>query len=549
MPLITQGRGVVAGALLALLLGSGTAVAHAGSPAVAAPGPVPALAWAACGATAAGSAAGVQCATADLPMDYDQPSGAKVHIAVAKVPARDSAHRIGSLFFNFGGPGGASVDYLQASGAGIFATLNQRFDIVGFDPRGVGKSRPAVDCRVNQETQGIASLPFPTPLTIDVNAFVAKMRAYVASCEANNGPILAHLSTANVARDMDALRAAVGDRRLTYLGFSYGTFLGATYAGLFPDRYRAFVLDGPVDARAYISDPMGQVAAQTGSFEQSLARFFAACRADQTACSGFGGADPALAFDHLVAAAEKKKLPATGYTDDPRPVGGDEIRMATIQTLYSKRFWGIAGLVLAHAAAGDGSLVRAIADGAYGRRPDGTFTPSLDLLFTITASEERYPRGSVAPYLARGAKSWADYTHFWFNSGYTEIPYASWPSRDGDAFGGPFTVPASAPTPLVVATTHDPATPYAGALNLVADMGNARLLTMNGDNHTAYGGNSACIDGATEAYLVAGTLPPRGTVCQQQVPFTSPQPTPAATLSATAAQLAAVGVPGTAAGR
>jgi pimeloyl-ACP methyl ester carboxylesterase len=489
------------------------------------------LAWSTCGTASGGTAVGVQCASAGLPLDYDQPTGEQVHIAVAKVPARDAAHRIGSLFFNFGGPGGASVAYLQATGAGIFATLNQRFDIVGFDPRGVGQSTPSIDCRVNQETQGIASVPFPTPLDIDVTSYVARMQSYVDSCVANNGAILQHVSTANVARDMDALRAAVGDGRLTYLGFSYGTFLGATYAALFPDRYRALALDGPLDAEAYIHDPTPFVAEQTASLENSLDRFLAACAADQTACSGFGGANPSMAYDDLIASAEKTPIPATGYLSDPRPVTGDEIRLATVPLLYAKLRWGILSLLLTRAARGDGTLVRAVVDGFYGRRPDGTFMPSLDDLFVITASEQEYPRGELQPYLDRGAESWAAFPHFWFNSGYSEIPYALWPRRDEDAYGGPVTVAPSSPAPLVVATTNDPATPYPGALRLVQELGNARLLTMEGDNHAAYGANSACVNGAVDAYLIDGTLPAPRTVCQQEVPFAPPQPVPAGAAS------------------
>jgi pimeloyl-ACP methyl ester carboxylesterase len=550
MPWTTHPRSAVAGALVALLLGSGPSVASASASAsasgsatatAAAPGqtePVAALAWAPCGTTSNGTAAGVQCATADLPLDYDQPAGAQVHIAVAKVPARDPGNRIGSLFFNPGGPGGAAVEYLQAAGVGVFATLNQRFDIVGFDPRGVGQSTPSIDCRVNQETQGIASVPFPTPLDIDVPAYVARMQVYVDSCLANNGSILEHVSTANVARDMDALRAAVGDDRLTYLGFSYGTLLGSTYAALFPDRYRTLLLDGPVDAEAYLQQPLPYVADQTASFESSLDRFLAACAADQKACSGFGGANPSVAYDDLIASAETTPIPAGGYEPDPRPVMADEIRLATLPLLYTKRLWGLLGLVLAQASGGDASFVRALADGFYGRRIDGTFSPDLDRLFAITAAEEHYPRGDLQPYLDRGAESWAAYPHFWFNSGYSEIPYALWPRRDEDAYDGSFTVRPSSPTPLVVATTNDPATPYEGALNLIRDLGNARLLTMDGDNHTAYGGNSACVNSAEEAYLIDGTLPAEGTVCQQQVPFTAPQPVTTGALRAAAARLA-----------
>jgi len=528
-------------AVLVVVLGATTAQAAPAAPLPAAL--VPTLTWSACGTTAAGTGAGVQCSVADLPMDYDQPAGAQVHIAVARVPAKDTAHRIGSLFFDFGGPGAPSVDYLQTSGAGFLAALNQRFDLVGFDPRGVGQSTPSVDCRVNQETQGPASQPFPTPLTIDRDAYVAKAQAYVDACQ-RNGAVLAHLSTANVARDLDALRAAVGDERLTYLGFSYGTFLGATYAALFPDRYRALVLDGAVDAQEDIHDPTGLGIEQTAAFERALHRFLEACAADQAACSRFGGADPRLAYDHLIQAAEARPIPAPGYAADPRPVDGDDIRAATVQALYSKRNWGGLGRALAQAAAGDASIIRAVVDEAfYGRRPDGSFDPLGDRFFTISASEQQFRRNDVDYYLARGADSWASFPHFWWNTGYPDINFSLWPVHDADAFGGPWTVPAGSPAPLVISTTYDPATPYAWGRQLAAELGNARLLTMDGDGHTAYGGNSACIDRATEAYLVGGTVPPRGTVCAQQVPFAAPAPAPAGSAASALATAGPLGLP------
>jgi pimeloyl-ACP methyl ester carboxylesterase len=539
-------RRVVPSLLVAVLSLFGTSVARAEGTGHPAPGgPVaPDLAWADCGQTEEAVAAGVQCAVAELPMDYDDPGGEQVHIAVAKVPAADQAHRIGSLFFNFGGPGGTSVDFLQFAGAGFLAALNERFDLVGFDPRGVGQSTPAIDCRANQETQGIYSEPFVTPLDIDVDAYVAKAQSYVDACLANNGEILAHVSTANVARDMDALRGAVGDERLTYLGFSYGTFLGATYAALFPDRYRALVLDGPIDADQYINDPFSSIAEQTAWFEIALHRFTEACAVDQTACSGFGGTDPLMAYDHLVGAADVTPIPAEGYTPDPRPVTGDDIRGATLALLYAKQAWGLLGQALAEASAGDGSLIRELVDEAfYVRLDDGTYDPSLDRYFTIGATEQHYPVGDLAPYLDRGAESWASFPHFWLNSGYAEISYGLWPAHDEDAYGGPWALPPGAPTPLVIATTYDPATPYPGAVRLVAELGNARLLTMDGDGHTAYGGNSTCIDSATEAYLIDETLPPEGTVCPQDVPFTAPEPVPAGAATATmrASGLAALG--------
>ena len=222
-----------------------------------------------------------------VPLDYDSPTGSTIQIAVARVPAKDQAHRIGSLLFNLGGPGAPAVDFLQATaGQGFVDALNRRFDIVAFDPRGTGQSSPSIDCKANQERLGLYAQPFPTPSALHLRALLRKDRAYFARClSLVPRSILAHVSTADVARDMDVLRQAVGDAKLTYLGFSYGTFLGATYAALFPRSFRALVLDGPVDADQYINDPVAYQREQTAALERALGRFFAACAANQTACA------------------------------------------------------------------------------------------------------------------------------------------------------------------------------------------------------------------------------------------------------------------------
>ena len=206
------------------------------------------------------TAAGWECATYKAPLDYDHPGGGFTKIAVTRLPAQDQAHRIGSLFINYGGPGGDAVATTQAIGVDLFGALNDHFDLVAFDPRGVGESSPAIDCKLNQETQGLYSAPFTTPENLDLNALLAKDKFLVKRCVALNKKILPHASTANVARDMDAIRALMGDKKLNYFGFSYGTFLGATYSSLFPDNYRAMVLDGPVDANSLHQHPAGRPA-------------------------------------------------------------------------------------------------------------------------------------------------------------------------------------------------------------------------------------------------------------------------------------------------
>jgi pimeloyl-ACP methyl ester carboxylesterase len=501
------------GALLALA--PGASAARQGS----------ALQWKSCGSDAA---ANVQCADYKVPRDYGSPAGPKFTLRIARSPATDQQHRIGSLFMNFGGPGAPMAVYVEVLGADLFSELNKRFDIVGIDPRGVGESRPSIDCSADQQTQGIYSEPFATPFTADKSKLVAKDTGYIARCMMANPGVLPYVSTANVARDFDNVRAALGEQKLNYFGFSYGTFLGATYASLFPHRYRAMVLDGPVDATRYINDPLEDLSEQTAGFERALGHFMQECAAHQDQCSGFGGDDPMDAFDQLAAKLDQTPLAAPGYTPDPRPVTGDDLRAAASSELYSTTRWADLGAALAQAQAGNGSAIRRMVDeDFYSRDPDtGEFDSGTDRYFTIGAAEQRYPR-NLDVYMDAGAQSWSQNPHFWFNNGYVEMNYGLYPVTARDAFYGPFKIPNDAATPLVVATTYDPATPYRGAQRLVSDLGNARLLTMRGDGHTAYQtGSPDCIDTGIENYLNTLQLPAAGTTCKQEPPFAAPPPQP-----------------------
>jgi len=517
-------RALVA-AIAALGLLAATAPAMAGGH-----HPPSGIEWGAC-ADPDAAAAGWECATFKAPKDYGHPGAGSVKIAVTRLPATDQAHRTGSLFINYGGPGGDAVATTQAIGSDLFGAFTDHFDLVAFDPRGVGESSPSIDCKANQETEGIYSAPFTTPENLDVSALLAKTRSYVKKCVELNKGILPYVSTANVARDMDGIRAAMGDKKLNYFGFSYGTFLGATYSSLFPDNYRAMVLDGPLDPKQYINNPMAGLREQTAGFEVALGRFFQACASNQAFCK-FGGADPWAAYDALVEQANTLAIPATGYTEDPRPVNGDAILNATIITLYNKGNWALLAQALSEAAAGDASLFRYLADASWGNNLDGTFDPGTDRYFTIGAVEQRYS-SAIQPYLDAGDNSWGMFSHFWFNSGYVELNYALFPIHDKSAYGGPFTASTSAPTVLEVATTYDPATPFRGAKRLAAQLGNVRFLTMVGDGHTAFGGNSACIDAYVVTYVQTLGLPPKGASCTQEVPF-EPAPEPAATAKLTA---------------
>ncbi|ADB48621.1 alpha/beta hydrolase [Conexibacter woesei] len=493
----------------------------------------PALAWGDCSAIE-GANPRAECATATVPKDYGHRSRGTLDLYVARLPAKRPESRIGSLFVNFGGPGGTAADRIATEpdtteeGA-TFAALNERFDIVGVDPRGVGLSRPSIDCRANQETQGVYAQPFERPEILDPRAMVGRDVDYIAQCVRLNRDVLPYVSTANFARDLDGLRAAVGDDKMTYLGFSYGTFLGATYESMFPRNTRAIVLDGALDPDQYVNDPLASLDEQSAGFERAVGRFLQACARDQAACAGFGGDDPWDALERLIEQAYASPIPA----GDRPAIDGDDVNAAVVQAVYAKQLWPFLARALAALERGDGSRLRQLVDIFYGDNGDGTYDPITDRYFTIGALEQRYPH-DLRTFLREGRRSYQRYDHAWWNHGYVEAAWGFYPVEPRGVFRGPFVNPAGAPPTLVVGTTYDPATPYKEARRLVGQLGNARLLTMRGDGHTAYGGNSPCIDAAVDAYLIDGTLPAEGTSCRQEVPFAQPQPAAPAPLSAVA---------------
>jgi pimeloyl-ACP methyl ester carboxylesterase len=464
---------------------------------------VPVLDWADCGE-------GFQCATATVPQDYGDPAGPSYQLALTRLPATDAAHRIGSLFMNPGGPGGSGVDFLRGA-APAFAELNARFDLVAWDPRGVGASKPAVRCLTDAENDARNAQPFVTPDNLDQPAWIDDAQTHAAACRERNPGVLPYLSTGNVARDLDLLRAAVGDAKLSYLGYSYGTAIGAAYISLFPDHQRALVLDGAVDPKTYFDDPITGGTAQTASFEDEISRFFAACAAQARRC-GFGGRDPSAAYDALVADLDAHPL----VGPDGRKLTGDTVRLASILAMYTPDFWPILAAGLSDVQNGDGGLIQAIADAANGRDDAGHYDPSGDAFYSIYAVDGNWP-ASTSLYESEGRRSFRKFAHFFFNHGYSELQWGELrPVANGPATG-PFRNPSSAPTTLVVDTTHDPATPFADGKAMASTLGNSRLLAMDGDGHTAsYNSNGACIDDAVTAYLFDGTLPAKGTVCQQE---------------------------------
>ncbi len=494
--------GLLTAGLLAGLLAGPTGSAAAAPAPTAAPqvhAPVPVLDWTDCGG-------GLQCATAKVPLDYSRPYGRTIDLALIRKPAADPARRIGSLFANPGGPGSSGVDFVRTAPPPALAIATQRFDFVGWDPRGVGASG-RLEC-------GDVAFPaaLPRPGRTDEAAWVRASREYGRSCLQRNRALLPHLSTADSARDLDLLRQAVGDEQLSYFGVSYGTVIGSTYASLFPGRARALLLDAAIDPEVYLHRPLEARQEQVSAFERSLSRFFTACARDQVACAGFGGADPETAFDALVARADAEPIPAP---DAPgaEPLTGDDILDAADDVVYSKAAWPFFALGLARAQAGDGSYLQLF------NQPSPSF--SGDLSIVTRALDQDYPR-RPQPFLETGRFSGRAFPHFGWLSGYLELPFGLLPVEAAKPFRGRFHNPASAPPVLVIGTTYDPATPYVWAQRLTAQLGNARLLTFQGDGHAALPDLNLCIVQHSFRYLEDGVLPPAGTVCQQTTPFEQP---------------------------
>lgn len=473
------------------------------TPSVSPSGPSPAatssgtLAWADCGAP-------FECATLNVPLDYQQPAGRSISLSLIRLPAADPTTRIGSLLTNPGGPGGSGIDFVRQNAQALFSSdLRARFDIVGFDPRGVGMSTP-VEC-VDGPTLDALNALDPIPDTAaERTALIDGAKRFDAGCQARSGDLLPFMSTADAARDMDQIRIALGEPKLTYLGFSYGTYLGTVYAGLYPKNIRAFVLDGALDPTLTFTQVEE---AQGRSFERELNRFLADCASSST-CEFRNGGKPGPAFDALMASIDKHPLPARA-SGDPRPVGPGEAFTGVLVALYATGSWPTLAKGLALAQLGDGSILLYLADLYNGRQADGSYSNEAAANSAVNCLDNVAPtRLSAIETLAATYRRTAP--RFGVAVAYSGLVCAFWPVRPT----GTRTIihAAGAPPILVVGTTGDPATPYAWAVSLAQQLSSGVLLTRKGEGHTAYGQNP-CIDAAVDAYLIELAVPAAGTVC------------------------------------
>ncbi|MFE9442988.1 alpha/beta hydrolase [Streptomyces sp. NPDC006602] len=513
----TGGALLAAAALLVSACSSGSATSTGGAAAQAASAALPeatpaALAsyygqkvnWRSCGVP------GFECGTLKAPLDYAKPTDGDVRLAVARKKATGPGRRLGSLLVNPGGPGGSAIGYLQAyAGIGYPADVRARYDMVAVDPRGVARSEP-VECLGGRDMDAYTQTDATPDDERETTELVDAYQEFAEGCGARSPRLLRHVSTVEAARDMDIVRAALGDPKLSYVGASYGTFLGATYAGLFPERAGRLVLDGAMDpsltARRMNLD-------QTAGFETAFQAFAKECVQQPDCPLGGRRTTPDQVGRNLKAFFKKldaRPIP-TGDADGRR-LGESLATTGVIAAMYDEGAWAQLREALTSAMKeNDGAGLLVLSDSYYERDADGRYA---NLMFANAAVNcLDLPAAFDTPDAVRKDLPAFEKASPVFGEGlaWASLNCAYWPVKPT---GGPHRIEAKGAAPiLVVGTTRDPATPYRWARSLSAQLSSARLLTYEGDGHTAYGRGSTCIDSTINAYLLRGTPPTDGKRC------------------------------------
>jgi|tagenome__1003787_1003787.scaffolds.fasta_scaffold20977342_5 pimeloyl-ACP methyl ester carboxylesterase len=496
--------------------------------------PVPVLRWADAGN-------GYQQATAPVPRDYADPRGPTIPLHLVRLPAADPASKIGSLFVNFGGPGAPAAETVLALGKQLFPPqVLARYDLIGVDPRGTGESSP-VRCFATKAEQDeypyAVARSFPSTPAEEARA-IAQVDRYAAACRARNGDLLDHVGTLQVARDVDVLRAALGDSQINFVGWSYGTFLGQVIANTFPNRTGRLVLDAVVDP-GWATGPAGSISwmrehADEGSW-QTLRRFFTLCaQAGPQRCGFAADANPRTKYAQLAARLRRFALTVPVPGRPVRRFGYADLVTVTISRfgLYAPALWPLLADLLQAAYTADTATLAGIYAVIEASTPPGYDTES-DAQTAIACGDADNPTdprrygqvarardATVAPY---AGSRWA----------YGALPCAPWRARATERYTGPWTARTAHPV-LLVNTRYDPATPYRNAVRVHALLPNSALLTVNGVGHGGLLSGSCAMDAAAQ-YLLAGSIPPPHTVCRQDAPPFPPPSGSRATAAATAA--------------
>lgn len=443
-----------------------------------------------------------QCAKVRVPLDYDDPAGTTIQLALARHKAPGTP--LGSLLVNPGGPGASGVDFLGGFVGEATDDLLKNFDIVSFDPRGVQRSSP-VRCVDDAEMDRITAIDPPDGSDESLQDAIDESAKFSKECVNTSGEVPAHIDTVSAAKDLDIMRSALGDASLYYLGFSYGTKLGATYAALFPQQAGRLVLDGALDPTLTDGDVEE---GQAGGFEKALRAYVADCQAGSK-CPLSGSVDDGMQqIGDLLDRARKQPL----QTTDGRPLTQALAFTGIALTLYSQSYWSaLTDGLNAAIHEGDGTLLLSYSDAYYDRGADGTYTTnSTEAFRSITCLDERSdPDFDAMRTQAKQISKVAPTVGQFFSYGGTTCADWAVPEvgglKDYSAQG--------APPIVVVGTTNDPATPYAWAEKLATTLSSGVLLTYEGEGHTAYRSSNTCIANAVDSYLIGGTVPADGTRC------------------------------------
>jgi pimeloyl-ACP methyl ester carboxylesterase len=444
----------------------------------------------------------VDVATLVVPVDYDDPGGATFELFIAKYNALDQENRIGTLLVNPGGPGFGGSDFAFFASEIFDRALLERFDILGWDPRGTGESEPAIDC-IDDYDPYFNEIDTTPDSDAERQELVDTAEAFADECVSRNADIIEHIGTNNSARDMDAIRRSLGEETISYFGFSYGSELGAAWATLFPESVRAAVLDGASDPEA---DALESSLQQARGFEASLTTFLERCSADEE-CAFHNDGDAEGAFDALMAELDANPLPSA---DGRPPVSRDVAVTGIVQAMYSESFWPALEQSLAAAQIdGDGSGLLELNDSYYQRSPDGTYGNELEAFQAISCADtaerksieetdaENAQFTAVAPRLAPEGAAGGYFCTF--------FPDSLDPRTDITGAGaGPI---------MVIGTTGDPATPFDSTVRMSDALEDGRLVIVEADQHTGYGVNRCVIDVVND-YLIDLAAPTDGTECR-----------------------------------
>ncbi|MFG1823810.1 alpha/beta hydrolase [Microbispora bryophytorum] len=447
---------------------------------------------------------GFQCAKIKVPLDYTKPSGERIELSVIRLPA--TGKRAGSLLINPGGPGGSGIQYARAARSVVSDKVRAQYDIVGFDPRGVGESTP-VTCMTASQLDAYIGMDSSPDTPAEVSALNKVSKQFADSCGAKSARLLPHVGTADAARDMDVLRGVLGDPGLTYLGKSYGTYLGAMYADLFPKHVRALVLDGAVDP-AVPSLKSNEV--QAKGFEVALKAFVEDCFLNSACPFKSRTVDGAMKeISALLARADRQ--PLKNDLGDGRTVDEAWAVIGIATPLYERAAWPRLREALGKAInQGDGTELLQMADLLVDRRSDGSYSNQTEANMAVNCVDHPFPK-ALDTYRQAAGEAAKVAPHFGPFVMWGSLPCAYWPAKSVGT-DKPLKA-AGAPPILVVGTLRDPATPYEWAQGLASELTSGVLLGYDGDGHTAYRSGSACVDNAVDDYLLALRAPRNGTIC------------------------------------